>query len=179
MKWTEHGRRSVYESDWVRVELADVEIPGGPRFEHHVLAMPRTSNTAVVTDADGRILLIYRHRFIADAWGWEVPGGWGDPGEEPAETIRREIEEETGYRPGRLEVMTGYYAMTGISDAYFTVSHATGAVRIGEPEDVSESTRIEWHSPDAVRKLLANGEVIDGPSVTALAYYLAIHRPGA
>ncbi len=81
MKWTVHGRRSVYESDWVNVTLEDVELPGGRRLEHHVLRMPRESVTVVVFDQDAaRVLLLWRHRFISDAWGWEVPAGWLDPG---------------------------------------------------------------------------------------------------
>lgn len=176
MKWIEHGRRTVYDSPWVRVDLADVEIPGGERFEHHVLAMPRTSNTAVVTDENERVLLIYRHRFISGTWGWEVPGGWGEAGETPAETIRREIEEETGWRPGEVAVMTDYYAMAGISDAHFTVFHATGCTPIGEPQDASESVRVEWVSLETVRKFAATGEVVDGPSLAALSYYLGVWR---
>lgn len=178
MKWIEHGRRTVYSSEWVRVELADVEIPGGARFEHHVLAMPRTSNVAVVTDDLDRVLLLYRHRFITGRWGWEVPGGWGDPGEQPVETIWREIEEETGWRPGVVSVMTEYFAMAGISDAHFTVFYATGCKQVGEPEDASESTRVEWVPADVVRKLLATGEITDGPSFAALSYYLGIYRSG-
>lgn len=179
MQWTEHGRRTVYDSPWVRVELADVEIPGGERFEHHVLAMPRTSNTAVVTDHQERVLLLYRHRFISGRWGWEVPGGWGDPGEQPIDTIRREIEEETGWRPGQVSVMTDYFAMTGISDAHFTVFHATQCEHVGERTDTSESSRVEWVPLDVVRKLVTTGEVTDGPSLAALTYYLGIYRPGA
>lgn len=178
MQWIEHGRRTMYDSPWVRVELADVEIPGGNRFEHHVLAMPRTSNTAVVTDGQERVLLLYRHRFITGRWGWEVPAGWGDPGETPAETIRREVEEETGWRPGTIALMTHYYAMAGISDAHFSVFHITGCERIGEPEDTSESSKVEWIPLEVVRKLAAEGEISDGPSLAALTYYLGIYRPG-
>ena len=176
MKWIEHGRRTMYDSSWVRVELADIEVPGGARFEHHVLAMPRTSNTAVITDDQERVLLIYRHRFITGRWGWEVPGGWGDPGELPIETIRREIEEETGWRPGEVTQMTEYFAMAGISDAHFSVFHATDCERVGEPEDSSESTRVEWLPADVVRKHLASGEISDGPSFAALSYYFGIYR---
>ena len=168
----------MYDSPWVRVDLADVEIPGGKRFEHHVLAMPRTSNTAVITDGQDRVLLIYRHRFITGRWGWEVPGGWGDPGEQPIDTIRREVEEETGWRPGDVSVMTEYFAMAGISDAHFTVFHVTVSTRVGEPEDKSEASRVEWIGLDAVRRLAAEGEITDGPSLAALSYYLGIYRSG-
>ena len=58
MKWTVHGRRTVYESEWVNVTLEDVELPGGRRLEHHVLRMPRQSVAVVVFDQDTPLELI-------------------------------------------------------------------------------------------------------------------------
>ena len=81
--------------------LDDVEIPGGERFEHHVVHFPRASVTGIVPDGHDRVLLIRRHRFITGTWGWEVPAGWANPGEDLTDAIRREIEEETGHRPAR------------------------------------------------------------------------------
>jgi 8-oxo-dGTP pyrophosphatase MutT (NUDIX family) len=101
MKWTVHGRRTLYESDRVNVTLEDVELPGGRRLEHHVLRMPRESVAVVVFDQEAtRVLLLWRHRFISDAWGWEISAGWLDPGEQPEEAALREVEEETGWTPG-------------------------------------------------------------------------------
>lgn len=176
MQWESHGRRLVYASDWVNVWLDDVDIPGIGRVDHHVLTMPRASTTAIVTDDQGRMLLIWRHRFITDAWGWEVPAGWADPGEEPAEAIRREIEEETGWRPGHIAPMTSYNALSGISTMRFSSFHATESTRIGPPSDPSESSRVEWIPIDDVIKLVTEGEVADGPSLTAISYYLGPYR---
>jgi 8-oxo-dGTP pyrophosphatase MutT (NUDIX family) len=138
--------------------------------------MPRASTTAIVTDDQGRMLLIWRHRFITDAWGWEVPAGWADPGEEPAEAIRREIEEETGWRPGHITPMTSYNALSGISTMRFSSFHATESTRIGPPSDPSESSRVEWIPIDDVIKLVTEGEVADGPSLTAISYYLGPYQ---
>ena len=80
MRWTVHGRRTMYESDYVNVYLDDVEVPDGQHLEHNVLEMPRPSVGSVVVDDDDRTLLIWRHRFITDRWGWEVPAGWGGSG---------------------------------------------------------------------------------------------------
>ena len=83
-RWTVHGRRAMYESDWVNVYLDAVELPDGHQIDHHVLTFPKASQTAVVlNDARDHVLLIWRHRFITDTWGWEVPAGWVEPGEEP------------------------------------------------------------------------------------------------
>jgi 8-oxo-dGTP pyrophosphatase MutT (NUDIX family) len=177
LRWIVHGRRDVYASEWVKVSLDDVEIPGGARFEHHVLHFPRASVTAVVTDESDRVLLIRRHRFITGSWGWEVPAGWAEPGEDPAAAIRREIEEETGYRPATVRPLTAYNAISGISDMRFTAFAASGAELIGPPRDHGESSQVEWVPLASVPKLAAEGEIQDGPSLTALTYFLAVNRP--
>ncbi len=176
MRWTVHGHRDVYASEWVRVSLDDVEIQDGRRFEHHVLHFPRASVTAVVADEAGRVLLLWRHRFIPNSWGWEVPAGWAEPGEEPAAAIAREIEEETGYRPALVRPMIRYNALSGISDMQFTAFVANGAEHVGPPADQSESSRVEWIRAAEIPKLAAAGEIKDGPSLAALMYYLAVEQ---
>ncbi|MEU1284889.1 NUDIX hydrolase [Kitasatospora sp. NPDC005856] len=176
MEWETFGRRQVYGSPWVEVWLDDVEVPGVGRIDHHVVRYPKKSTTTVVTDDQGRFLLLYRHRFITGRWGWEVPAGWAEPGEDPAAAAAREVEEETGWRPGRVELLTEYDAMAGISNAHFHAYHATGCTQVSEPQDVSESTRVEWVPEADVVDLLVGGEVADGPSHAALSYYLGPHR---
>ena len=69
-EWTVHGERSIYDSEWMSMRLVDVETPSGSRFEHHVVRMPfDAAGTLVVVD--DAVLLIWRHRFISDTWGWD------------------------------------------------------------------------------------------------------------
>jgi 8-oxo-dGTP pyrophosphatase MutT (NUDIX family) len=161
----------VYASDWVNVDLDDVEVPGGRRFPHHVVRFPRTSVGAVVLDRD-RVLLLWRHRFATDSWGWEIPAGWSDAGEDPTQAVRREIEEETGYRVSTVEPLTTYHPMSGISAQRYRLFLASGAERVGEPE-AAEASRVEWMPLAKVRTLMTGGDVPDGPSLTALAFLLA------
>jgi 8-oxo-dGTP pyrophosphatase MutT (NUDIX family) len=176
VQWKVHGRRPVYESDWVSVWLDDVDVPGVGRLEHHVLTMPRPSVTAVVVDAQDRTLLLWRHRFITNSWGWEVPAGWAEPGEDLEKAIHREIVEETGWQAGQVSPMISYNAISGISDMRFTAFVATNPARIGEPTDASESTRVEWMPLADVPRLAQDGKLSDGPSLLALSYYLGMHR---
>lgn len=87
MQWTVHGERTLYDSSWIRLALVDVEIPDGERFEHHVVRMPAPAAGVVVHDERG-VLLLWRHRFVTDTWGWEVPAGRVDPGESVEEGRR-------------------------------------------------------------------------------------------
>jgi 8-oxo-dGTP pyrophosphatase MutT (NUDIX family) len=106
-KWKTFGERVIYDNPWVWLGQVDVELPDGERFWHHVVRLHRAA-MMVLLDEQGRVLLLWRHRFVQDRWGWELPGGLVDEGEEPAETAARELEEETGYRAGRvLEATSG------------------------------------------------------------------------
>lgn len=176
MEWQVHGRREVYRSEWVELWLDDVEIPGGDRFEHHVLRFPKACVSSVVVDGD-RVLMLWRNRFITDSWGWEVPAGWVDLGEDPLHAVRREVEEETGWRPRAVEPMTTFFAVNGIGDMRFTLYLAHGADHIGDPQDVTEAARVDWLPLTDVPELIRRREITDGPTLMALGYYLGIHRP--
>jgi 8-oxo-dGTP pyrophosphatase MutT (NUDIX family) len=171
-RWTVHGERSLYESDWMNLRLVDVELPDGKRFEHHVLRLPREAAAAVVHDPDRGVLLLWRHRFITDAWGWEIPGGQVDVDETPEQAAVRETLEETGWRPGPLRLVGAYHPLSGAVEQRFHVFVADGAAYVGEPEDRNEAERIEWTPVDRVRELVRSGQVSDGYSLTSLLWAL-------
>jgi len=156
----------------MRLALVDVEIPGHRRFDHHVLRMPTAASGTVVHDAERGVLLLWRHRFTTDTWGWEVPAGRIDAGETPDEAAARETLEETGWRPGPLRHLTTYFPHNGSSDATFHLFAADSASHVGQPADPTESERVEWLAVDEVRRRIAVGEVGDGLSLTALLWWL-------
>jgi 8-oxo-dGTP pyrophosphatase MutT (NUDIX family) len=173
VKWIVHGERRIYESEWMTLALADIEIPGGARFEHHVVRAPADASGTVVHDGERGVLLLYRHRFTTDTWGWEIPAGRIDAGETPEDAAARETLEETGWRPGPLTHLTTYHPNNGQSDLRFHLFAADGATRVGEPSDPTESERVEWVPVDEVRRLVTSHQVPDGLSLTALLWWLA------
>ncbi len=177
MEWKTHGQRALYRSEWVNLWLDDVELPDGQRLEHHVFRMPRHSVTVAVIDQAARALMLWRHRFITDAWGWELPAGWIDPDENPASAASREVEEETGWGPGPLSEMTSYHPLSGISDLRMTMFRAEGATYQGRPSDTSEASKVEWVPLADVRKLVDDRLIVDGPSLTALSFAIAFPSP--
>ena len=173
MRWTVHGERSLYESEWLRLVLVDVEIPDGDRFEHHVIRFPNHAAGTVVRDPDRGVLLLWRHRFITDTWGWEIPAGRIDPGETPADAAARETLEETGWEPGPLRPLFRYQPTNGVSDQSFHIFTADGATHRGDPTDHGEAERVEWVGVAELRRLVQDGEMLDGLSLTSILYALA------
>jgi 8-oxo-dGTP pyrophosphatase MutT (NUDIX family) len=173
MRWTVHGERSIYDSDWVRLTLVDVEIPDGERFEHHVIRMPHHAAGVVVHDPNLGVLLLYRHRFITDTWGWEIPAGRIEPNETPEEGAARETVEETGWEPGPLRRLVSFHPANGLSDQTFHIYTADSATHVSDPTDYGESERIAWVPILTLRDIVTEGQMPDGLSLTAITYALA------
>ncbi len=132
-----------------------------------------------MTDGERRVLLLWRHRFITDTWGWEIPVGKAEPGEDLAAAAAREVEEETGWRPGPLQPLLRVEPTPGISTSVHHLFRADSATRIGVPEDDFESSRVEWVPLATVSGLIGAGQISSGTTLAALLYTIAQDAAGS
>lgn len=90
--WQVRGKRTIYDSKWVRLGLVDVEPPGTDRFEHHVVHLFRVAIALVLDDKD-QVLMLRRYRFVPNRWvGSCLAGSWSQTrirGLPPAARLRR------------------------------------------------------------------------------------------
>ncbi|MEV8318873.1 NUDIX domain-containing protein [Streptomyces sp. NPDC059900] len=170
--WRIHGERDLYDNQWVKLQLWDVEPPGVERFEHHVVRLQHVAITAVVDDQD-RVLMMWRYRFVPQRFGWELPGGIVDTGEEAADTALREVVEETGWRPNSVEHVVTYQPMVGMVDSPHEIFVAHGAEKVGSPTDLEEAGHIEWVPLADIPGLMARGELLGSGTLVALLHILA------
>ncbi|MCF6467525.1 NUDIX hydrolase [Nonomuraea sp. MG754425] len=176
MRWQVHSEKSLYLDQWLDIRVADVELPDGRRLDHRLVRTAPGAG-AVVTDDKDRVLLIWRHRFITDTWGWEIPLGGVEDGEMPMAAAAREVEEETGWRPGPLRPMLSVQPSNGFSDGLNHLYRAESATRIGPPSDPWEAERVEWVPLANIRKLIGSGEIVCGTTLSALLYLFVESLP--
>jgi 8-oxo-dGTP pyrophosphatase MutT (NUDIX family) len=172
MEWQVISERPLYQDEWLDIRMADVELPDGRHLAHRFI---RTSSGAgvVVIDQDRRVLLIWRHRFITGAWGWEIPTGKIENGETPADAAAREFEEETGWRAGPLRHLISVRPTPGLSDSEHHIYRADQATYIGKPADSIESERISWVPIADLRSLIDKKQITSGTTLAALLYVLS------
>lgn len=175
MQWTVWSERSLYSDQWLDLRLADVELPDGRHLDHRLIRMAPSAGVLVVDDRD-RVLLIWRHRFITDRWGWEIPMGGVAEGEAPVEAAAREVEEETGWRPHQLRPLAYLQPTSGILDAAHHVFVADGATQISDPADGFESARIAWIPLEDASGLIDKGEIVSSTTATGMLYLLCAKR---
>jgi ADP-ribose pyrophosphatase len=120
---------------------------------------------------DGRVCLIRNYRVAVDRTLIELPAGTLEPGEEPAVTARRELEEETGYQAGRIEPLTQFFMSPGILNERMHAYLATGLTKgPAHPEAGEEIERLLVSWDEALRMTLS-GEIQDAKTIATLLFY--------
>jgi ADP-ribose diphosphatase len=172
VRWKVVSEQPLYQDEWLDIRIADIELPDGRRLAHRLIRTPPGAGVVAV-DRAARVLLLWRHRFITDTWGWEVPIGKVEPGETPAAAAAREFEEETGWRAGPLQHLLDVRPTPGLSDSRHHIYRTSEATRAGEPADAYEAERIDWVPLADVAALIARGQITSSTTQAALLYTLA------
>lgn len=173
-EWITHSTlREVYSSWWMTLRIDDVEKPDGSHTEHEVVRGPDAAGMVVMHPERG-ILMIWRHRFMPDTWGWEIPGGAIDAGETPEQAAVREAYEETGWRVvGPVEHLSTHHPSVGLVNQTFSIFLARDADADGPPPDLNEAVEVEWRPLAEVAADVRNGVISDGFSQLAVTMALA------
>jgi len=181
--------RQVYSDGRLRLDKLDVESPEGPRTEQLVVRLPRVA-LGVVLDEQERVLLRWRHRFVTDTFGWELPSSDVEPDEQAAVTAVRAVLADTGWRPASPMVrLITCVPVADLIDRPHDLFLAEGADYIGNATgDTTGSTaggaerpppRVDWIPLAIVPDLARQGEITDCASLVGLLYTLSLRAKRA
>ncbi|KAB2958458.1 MAG: NUDIX hydrolase [Thermoanaerobaculia bacterium] len=176
--WRRHSSETLFRHRLfeLRREL-HASGEGGDRREALVLDAPRWVNIVPVL-ADGSVVLVRQWRFGIGAPTLELPGGMVEPGEEPALAAARELEEETGYRAGVLELLGEVEPNPAFLSNRCATYLASELVKIGEPAgDGWEEIVVETARREELSALVAAGEIRHALVVAALYLWEVAPRP--
>ncbi len=114
------------------------------------------------------VLLIRQYRHAVGETLLEVPAGSLEPGEDPAACAARELEEEVGYRAGRIRPMFGQFLAPGYSSELLHVFLAEDLDPTVQHLDEDEQIEVEPTLLSDVRRLLREGRLRDAKTIAAL-----------
>ena len=168
-----HRIRKIHEGRVFTVQLESITVPNGRQLEAEIVRHPGSVVIIPVTEA-GEIVLVRQYRPAIGSSVWELPAGSLKPGEEVQMAALRECHEETGMIPGELEALGSFFPTPGYCDEEMTFYRAT-RLRAPEPDDHAaqrdedEDLEIRAFAPEALRALIASGEIVDLKTVAGLA----------
>jgi ADP-ribose pyrophosphatase len=153
-------------------EINRLRLPNGAEGEWSCIRHPGGALAVPVT-AEGKLVLVRQYRFAATGRILEFPAGTVEVGEAPAVTIRREIEEETGYRAHQWVDLGQFFLAPGYSDEVIYAFLAQNLEKLDVPpaQDEDEDIEVVLMTPAEFEAAVLGGEPIDAKSVTS--YFLA------
>ena len=125
----------------------------------------------VPVDDEGRIVMVKQFRRPANKMLLEIPAGGVEDGEDPEDCVRRELQEEIGYIPGKLQKLGGFYAAPGYCTEYlhlFLATHLTESRLTAE--DTDEIEVLQFTVPE-ILAMIDSGEICDAKSIAGLLKY--------
>jgi ADP-ribose diphosphatase len=121
--------------------------------------------------SDGRVCLIHSRRLTVGETLIEVPAGTREPNEDPLETARRELAEETGFRARRFDELVSYFPSPGVLSERMWIYLATDLTpgdHAREANEEIENLIVAW---DEALAMIDRGDIHDGKTIIALWAY--------
>ncbi len=159
--------REIYKGKVVHLFVHDVTLPNGHRTSLEVIRHPGAS-AVIPFVTPGEVLLVRQYRHATGGYLIEVPAGKLDAGEPPEACAVRETEEETGYRPGRIERLGAIYTTPGFTDEVihlFAAYDLTPTRTSHEADEVMTVLRVPF--AEALEQV-ERGDITDAKTVAAL-----------
>ncbi len=163
-------QKEVYRGKAFRVSDDLVEV-AGRRFRRQVAVHPGAVGIVPVLPG-GRVALVRQYRHGPRQRTLEIPAGTLEPGEPPEACARREIEEEIGWRAGKLEPLGVMYPSPGICTEVIHLFAATELTETRARPEPDEDIDVEKYSVSAIKEMIVDGRVRDGKTVTAIARWV-------
>ena len=159
--------RRIYAGRILSLRVDSVRLANGQETKREIVEHGEAV-AIVPVHADGEVMLVRQFRKPVEQALLEIPAGGIEPGEEPAEAARRELQEETGLMAGRLQHLTTFYTTPGFSTEVMHLFLATELTNSRLPADDDEDIEIVRMPIDRALGLAVNGPASDAKTLVGL-----------
>jgi ADP-ribose pyrophosphatase len=167
--------QQIYSGRAVNIRVDTVEKASGKKTTREVVEHPDCV-AVVVLDEQGNVLLVRQFRHPAGKFLLEIPAGGIDPGEDPVESVRRELQEEIGCLPRRIEKLGGFYSIPGYGTEYLHCFLATNLVPGRLVAEDTEDIDLVRVPKGKIPGLITSGQICDAKSIAALLTFLFLRN---
>ena len=175
--WVRGAARPIYDNPWISVTEYAATAPTGNPATYGLVGYKNLAVAILPLFDDGTTILVGQHRFPAGDYRWEIPEGGGPLDQDPLESARRELAEETGLAAAEWREILQAQLSNSVSDERAIGYLATGlsvAEGAHHADDTEDLARVRVPFREALDAAVA-GDVKDVLTVAMLlkAYHMA------
>lgn len=165
----------IYDGRAVKLRVDTVQMASGRKTTREIVE--HGDCVAIIAiDANDNVLLVNQFRQSVEKELLEIPAGGIEPGENAVATVRRELREETGYLPGKVERLGGFYSTPGYCTEYLYLYLATDLTTSPLHAEDTENIRLIRVPISQISSLITSGSICDAKSIAGLLTYLEYQK---
>ena len=168
----------VYDGRAVKLRVDTVRKPNGKTATREIVEHSDCV-AVVVLDSKDRAVLVRQYRKAVGKKLLEIPAGGIDPGEQPINCVRRELQEEIGYLPNKIDKLGGFYSAPGYCTEYLHLYLATYLIPSQLEAEDTEDIEVVRVPLSRIPELIASGEISDAKSIAGLLRVISLGMKGS
>jgi len=169
--------QQIYNGHTLKLRIDTVEKDDGKTANREIIE--RSDCVAVVVlDSNDNAILVRQFRKAVNKTLLEIPAGGIDLGEQPIDTVRRELQEEIGLLPHKIDKLGGFYAAPGYSSEYLYLYLATYLENSQLTAEDTDSIEIVKVPLSQIPHLIASEEICDAKSIAGLLTVISLNLKG-
>ena len=177
MMVVEKARRRVFKGKVTRVEEVDLDFGNGKQATYEVVKFKVITGVSALPITKDGVILIKHYQAGLGRESYSLPTGGLNKGEDPKERMQQELQEELGYKAGKLTIMLRAHPLpgyVGTEPGYLFLAEKLIKSKLKGDEDYDIS--VHQFSWEQVMGMVKRGEIIDTRTLVALLYYQRFYQ---
>lgn len=170
--WKTLSEKMVYESKWIKLYHHECINPVGKPAPYSVVHFCHLAIGIVAIDEEENIWLVGQWRYPIRQYSWEIPEGGGRLDEDPLESAKRELREETGLVASRWKELFRMHLSNSATDELAIIFKAEGLVQKDPQPDETEILQIKKIPLKEAYQMVKIGKITDSLSVAGIMYVM-------
>lgn len=166
--WQVISEKQVYDNKWINVTEYDVINPGGGKGIYGKVHFKNLAIGIVVLDEELNTYLVGQYRFTLNEYSWEIPEGGGPLDNDPLDSAKRELLEETGLVAHEWTIILRMHLSNSVSDEYSIIYLARDLEQHAAIPEETEQLIVKKIPFEEAWKMVENGLITDAMSVAAI-----------
>ena len=159
----------IYQGKILTLRKDDALLPNGEPCIREIIE--HSGGACALYIENGEVLFVKQYRYAYGESVIELPAGKLNEGENPAIACLRELEEETGIKAKKAELLYVAYPTPGYTNEKIYIYRALEGERTKAHTDEGEFVDVVWIKTDKVKEMLKAGEIKDAKTIIALQRY--------
>lgn len=167
---TTHSEK-IFDGKVISLKVDDVMLPNGETSKREIINHPGAVAILAITD-EGKFLVVEQYRKALERSIIEIPAGKLEKGEEPIDTARRELEEETGFTSDSFELIQSFSTSPGFADEIIHVFVARNLKKLDVPVAMDEDEFVELMevTVEEAEMMMSKNRIFDAKTVFAVLW---------